>query len=301
MIDSHSARQNIVVPMAFVVLSIVLMFIDRSASSNGKSPLKPAREIISYVLLDPIRKTIDIPFSVYSYVQSYLVSHNKLVDENKQLRQLTQIYSAREQKYRSILQENKRLRDLLQTEAMTTERFILANVITVDSNRFRQTVVVNKGSQNNVFEGQVAITGNSIYGQVISTTPTTSVIMQLTDPKHIIPVKNERTGTMALAVGTGEPNTLELTKTESTNDVHVGDVFLTSGLGQVFPPDFPVARVERVTYNPSDSFTTVRAKTIAQFSRTRELLLIWRDKDSDLLPPEGAIKKTKTKKPEGSQ
>ncbi len=113
----------------------------------------------------------------------------------------------------------------------------------------------------------------------MSTTTKTAVIIQLTDPKHIIPVRNVRTGTLALAVGTGEPDMLQLTKTESTNDVHVGDLFVTSGLGQVFPPDFPVATVEKVTYNPSDSFTTVKAKTVTSFNKTRELLLIWRDSD----------------------
>ena len=59
-------------------------------------------------------------------------------------------------------------------------------------------------------------------------------------------------------------------------DIQTGDKFVSSGLGQLFPPDFPVAIVDSVAYNPGDSFMRVKAQSLTDFSKTREILMIWR-------------------------
>jgi rod shape-determining protein MreC len=59
-------------------------------------------------------------------------------------------------------------------------------------------------------------------------------------------------------------------------DIQTGDEFVSSGLGQLITPDFPVPKVSSVAYNPVDSFMKVKARALADFTKTREILMIWR-------------------------
>jgi rod shape-determining protein MreC len=186
------------------------------------------------------------------------------------------VYAARDQKYHSIARENKRLRNQLSATPAVREKFTLAEILSVSSNPFSRTVVIKKGTNQGIFVGQVALAGNNIYGQVESVTPTSAMVIQLTDVRHDIHVRNSRTGLGALASGTGKFNQLELKHVETSMDIQTGDVFVSSGLGQLFPPDFPVAEVTTVAYNPGDSFMKVKARSLADFTKTREILMIWR-------------------------
>ena len=107
-------------------------------------------------------------------------------------------------------------------------------------------------------------------------------MVQLSDPNHTIPVYNPRTGETALAVGTGKTNTVELTGIEH-EIVHIGDLYLSSADGEVFPRDFPVATVKEKRYdNQGSTDPIVLATTATDYNRARELLLIWQIKNGQV-------------------
>ncbi len=257
----------------FVFLSVLLL------TADHKRAIPAARTALNIVTY-PLKVLVDIPYSTTYTLTRFFTSHKKLSQENEELRRLVNIYSARDQKYRSIAAQNQRLRESLKTAKMFDESFLLANILEVDTDRFHHRVTINKGTQDLVFEGQIALFGNSIYGQVISTSPHSATVMQITDPKHSTPVRNARTNETALAVGTGKTNTVSLEHIENLEDVKTGDLYISSGLGRLFPPDFPVAVVQKKHYNPADSLTTVTAQTVTDFKRSRELLLIWQARNT---------------------
>lgn len=235
-------------------------------------PLRTALKVISY----PLEYAVDLPYRITNSTKEFFTVHQKLSTDNRELRTLVGVYAARDQKYHSIARENQRLRNQLSATPAVREKFTLAEILSVSSNPFSRTVVINKGTNEGIFVGQVALAGKYIYGQVESVTPNSANIIQLTDARHIIHVRNIRTGLGALATGTGKFNQLELKHVETSMDIQTGDIFVSSGLGQLFPPDFPVAQVNNVAYNPGDSFMRVKAMSLADFTKTREILMIWR-------------------------
>ena len=258
--------------IAFVIVSISLLVADY------RNLLPAARTGLSIVIY-PLQVLVDLPYTTTKNISLFFRSHKRLSAENKELRRLVTIYSARDQKYRSIAGQNQRFRELLQTAEAFNESYLLSSILNVDTDRFERTATINKGTQDGAFEGQIALSSNSIYGQVIHASPYSSTVMQLSDPKHTIPVRNARTNEPALAVGTGEKNIVRLEHIKDVDNVKSNDLYVSSGLGLLFPSDFPVAVVQKKEYNPADSLTTVTAKTVTDFIRTRELLLIWQAKD----------------------
>jgi len=253
------------------LLSGTLMVLDY----RGASTLTPVRSAFT-MLLYPLQYTVDLPYRGATFTKEFFSKHSEMSGQNRELRTLINVYAARDQKYYSIAEENQRLRTQLKAVPAVREKFTLSEILSVSSDPFRQDVVINKGIKEGLFIGQVALAGKNIYGQVKSVTANSAVVMRLTDVKHAIPVRNNRTGEGALAVGSGKDNILELKNIESHIDVQAGDIFFSSGLGQLFPADFPVAVVRSVAYNPGDSFRKVKAQTLADFTKTREILMIWR-------------------------
>ncbi len=58
------------------------------------------------------------------------------------------------------------------------------------------------------------------------------------------------------------------------SDVRVGDLLVTSGLGERFPAGFPVAEVTGVERPAGAAFMIVEAAPLASLDRGREVLLV---------------------------
>jgi rod shape-determining protein MreC len=59
------------------------------------------------------------------------------------------------------------------------------------------------------------------------------------------------------------------------SDLKQGDLLLSTGMGGVFPPGYPVAEVTRVERNSKATFAIVEARPTAALDRDREVLLAW--------------------------
>jgi rod shape-determining protein MreC len=92
-----------------------------------------------------------------------------------------------------------------------------------------------------------------------------------------IPVQINRTGVRTIAVGQGQTGSLLLPYLPRNADVVEGDLLVSSGLGGVFPPGYPVARVSEVRQDPAEPLLAVSATPLAQLDRDPEVLLVWFD------------------------
>ena len=75
-------------------------------------------------------------------------------------------------------------------------------------------------------------------------------------------------------------------------DIQPDDVLVSSGLGEIYPPGYPVAVVTAVERNIAESFMNIEARPMSHLGRDREVLLLWptqlkaSDHDSDAMVEE---------------
>lgn len=255
--------------MLFALLSLVIMVADYRKEHTQN--LHTALNILTY----PFQLIVDFPSKVTTGVGNFFTTHKTLAGDNHHYRKQIEFYAAQQQMFQSIKLENEALRRQLKSKDKIYNKFSMADILNIATDNFRHETTINSGSLANVFVGQPVLTEGNIYGQVIEVAPFTATIMQLTDTNHAIPVRNKRNGMRALAVGTGNVNTLELEAIAANADIRKGDVFISSGLGKLFPPDYPVAEVTEVEYEPGDPFVTVTAQTFSNYDMTRHVLLVW--------------------------
>ena len=264
--------------MVLVLCALTLMAVD-NRNSQALSPIRTVANMLAY----PLLYAVDFPVNLYKKVFEFLEDQVQLVDENAALQQQVQLYSAQQQNMTSIEQENARLRNLLNTNDRAGYSFSMGEVLGVASERVGGLVTLDKGTRDGVKPQQVILAGNYIYGQVLDVTPIQATVMQLIDRGHTIPVRNQRTGERALASGQGRGMPLEISNLPAYSQVKEGDIFVSSGLGGLFPADFPVAKVipNGVEFKPGDPFITVKAGPLVDYENVREVLLLWKKDTAD--------------------
>ncbi len=262
------SRGTTIQAVLLAIISIALMFVDQRFNH-----LEVVRSNIS-LALTPLRYLVSLPAHTGNWASEWFTSFQDLLNENSDLRADSRILNARLQKMQVLQAENTRLRNLLGSSAKVADEVIVAELLSVDQNPYRQLIEINKGTLDGVEIGQAVIDAYGVMGQVIHVNQHTSTTILISDPEHAIPVQFIRNGTRSVAFGNGSSDQLELRYLPATADVRVNDELVTSGLGGRFPADYPVATVVAITEDLINGFVSVLVKPQARLDSSREVLII---------------------------
>jgi len=254
--------------MTYILLAIVLMFMDQRGHYVPR--IRSAMELA----FEPLFHVVGWPAEVLQSLDEHTRSHNDLVSENQQLQQQLLTTSASVQTQAALQQENQRLRNLLEATEGRDYHFQFAEMIRVDLDPFSHKVWIDRGADEGVTVGQAVIDGLGIIGQVEDVHLHYSTVRLISDPDHALPVQINRTGLRTVAFGSAGTDHLLMPNVPLQADVSPGDMVVTSGLGDRFPPGFPVGEVERVQRDSGVTFAVVYVRPFAALDRGREVLLI---------------------------
>jgi rod shape-determining protein MreC len=259
----------------FVVLSIVLMTVD-----HKKNHLESVRSILS-TLVYPLQYVVNLPLAATHWLSESVVTRQKLMDENTRLNEEHLKLNSRLQRFAILEEENKRLRELLESSVELRERVLVAELIEVELEPYRQQIVINKGLNQGAYDGQPIVDAGGIMGQIIHVGPFSSTVLLITDPTHALPVQINRNGLRAIAVGRGQNGVLSLQHLPTNADIREGDLIVSSGLGHRFPRGYPVGTISEIALIPGEPFAEVSVMPSAKLGSSREVLLVWPYEDQN--------------------
>lgn len=249
-----------------VILSVALLFANKR--------LEPMRDSLASVL-SPMQYVATAPGALFDWGAENLATLNMLKKQNQALMRQQLLMSERLQRFEHLRQENERLRALLGSPLHMDAKKMVAEVVEVASDPFHQYVVINHGSKDGVFVGQPVVDAQGVVGQIVEVNALTSRVLLISDPKQGIPVRLTRNDVRVIANGNGELDQLDLKYVAKSTDIKVGDLLVTSGLGNRFPEGYPVARVISINRDDGQNYLKVIAQPMAALDRIRYLLLIW--------------------------
>jgi rod shape-determining protein MreC len=252
------------------LLSICIMFAD---SRFGY--LERVRYGLGYVTT-PVYWVADIPTRISFWIDDVFVSRSDLLVENERLREDLLVAQRELQLLESLASENSRLLDLREATQVIAGEVMPAEIINVSPDPYSKRILINKGSEDGVFLGQALLDAKGLMGQVDEVLPFSAWVLLITDSHHITPVEVNRNGERALARGSRSTvSELELEFVTQTQDMKAGDLLVSSGMGQVYPKNYPVAEVTSVYSDPGQDFATVKARPLAQLASTRHVMLVF--------------------------
>ena len=225
------------------------------------------------VLSHPLQQAAAMPMQALGRLSEYFALQERLVRENEELRAKVLENSAAAQELKLMRVEQEKLRSLSAARARH-EGGILGEVLYTARNPFTRKLVVDKGVMEGVVAGMPVIDGTGVVGQVTTVGTFAAEVTLVTEKDQSVPVMLVRNGLRAVAVGSGKDGSIDVPFMPVSADVQAGDVFVTSGIDQTYPPGLVVAQVTTVEKNAARVFARIAARPAAGVENHRYVMLL---------------------------
>ena len=247
-------------------------------------------------LVSPLQYMANTPKQLLTWASENITTRKHLIEENQQYKINELKLTQKLLELDIVKAENNRLRSLLASPLRVTTKKMVAEILSVNNDPYSHQIVINRGANDGVYEGQPVLDEKGIVGQVLHLGTTTSRVLLITDLTNAIPVRIKRNGIRLIATGSGNIDRLTHNFVPHSTDIRQGDLLVTSGLGGKFPEGYPVARVTLVDQDESRPFAHVISKPVAEIDRLRYLLLLWPEKKTTIFASKPKTKKHTVKK-----
>ncbi len=201
----------------------------------------------SHISSIPENKIQEIIADIRSHLNIYENYQKKIIKEENidQIKLLNNFLTA----------ENKKLRELID-ESISSEE-IFAKVLIDKNSPYLKSVVLNKGTKDNVKIGMAVVDEVYLVGQIIEVNFTNSRALLLSDLNSKIPSVLEPDDIQAVVSGTGGNfGIIEHTQEDYKDILENKDVIVyTSGLGGLFKPGIPIGKIDKNSLGKIDFFS----------------------------------------------
>lgn len=201
--------------------------------------------------------------------------------ENSNLKVQNAEIIARLQEMAELQEENKRLSLLLDFKQKSKMTLVAAKVMSRDIIPDHNTFQINKGTLHGLKSGQAVITVDGAIGHVFRPQETTAHVLLLTDRYSVLDGIVSRSRARGSVEGRNSTN-LILRHVEKSEDVKVGDTIVTSGLDNIFPKGFPIARVTHVEDKAYSVSLKVDLEPIVEPRKVEEVFIVINAAEEDL-------------------
>ena len=176
-------------------------------------------------------------------------------------------------KYQEAVLENKRLKELLKLLESRQQYIAAARVLSRGTDQWSHTLVLDKGQKDGVSKDMSAITPKGFAGKTFNVTGSYSKLLLLTDINFSAAVRLQESRKEGVISGTGTRKVI-LKYIPYEDELKVGDIVITSGLDQLFPPGIPVGFVSKIDKQGTAHFQYIEVTPYVDDSKMEEVLII---------------------------
>ena len=154
-----------------------------------------------------------------------------------------------------IQNENRELKELINDYVSTSDK-ILAKIIVDHESPFLKSIIINKGSKDNIKIGTNIYDQSYLVGRVIEVNYKTSRVLLLSDLNSNVPVTIAPQNIQAIVTGTGDNyGQIKYIKDGLSEEIEEESIIYTSGTGAIFKSGIPIGTLEIIKENSSYEFS----------------------------------------------
>ena len=154
-----------------------------------------------------------------------------------------------------IQNENRELKELINDYVSTSDK-ILAKIIVDHESPFLKSIIINKGSKDNIKIGTNIYDQSYLVGRVIEVNFKTSRVLLLSDLNSNVPVTIAPQNIQAIVTGTGDNyGQIKYIKDGLSKEIEEESIIYTSGTGAIFKSGIPIGTLQIIKENSSNEFS----------------------------------------------
>lgn len=187
--------------------------------------------------------------TVFSYLEEPLSNvrvYRQALKTNTYLRKQNVLLLDELSRLRAAEQRNEQLRELLQFSSESNLSLYPVQIVGKELNQVTNSLTVDAGKEEGITNGMPMVSSEGLVGKVILTANGYSQIMPYYNTLFKVSAKLQQSNAYGIVSWDGESKTeLELNYVPQTTVVDTGEVVVTSGYSNQFPPDIPIGKVLR--------------------------------------------------------
>lgn len=261
---------------AIVLLALAVPFWFLRASMRNPNQLSgPDRVIVKLAapiqfLAATVARGVSNIIGDYVYLVDVKEDNRNLASQNARLRE-------RAHKLEALEDENRRLRRLLELRQNLRADVVSAQVTGKNTNEFFRVLRISLDREaREIGPNLPVLAQDGVVGTTLKSSGDTVDVRLVVDAGTGVDVMVQRTGARGFARGTGDESkySCQVQYMERTDEVEVGDLLVTSGMGRRFPKGIPVGTVTQVIKRDFGVYQQVFASPSVDFSRLEEVLIV---------------------------
>jgi len=223
-------------------------------------------------------------YEVSSAVSSTVLSISELTTLRREYAELSGRIARYEQLERTsadIRQENNRLREQLGFSQSLRYQHIPAELIGRDPNNLFSAFVINKGTRAGVAIDMPVIAYQNgvqgLVGKVVQAGAFESLVMPLYDESCFVSSRLAESRYEGIVEGQGSfdiPLLMRFIGKRARDEINIGDVVVSSGMGGIYPPGVSIGRVTGINYQETEISMEVELDSTIDFSRLEYMFVI---------------------------
>ncbi len=228
------------------------------------------------ILIDsfaPIQTSVtSVRTQVSSFFDHYLANisaSRKNVDLRKRVGDLENSING----FEELEKENKRLKDLLQFGQGIGYKKILAQVVAWDASSDFRVIRINKGLSNGVRLQSPVVTSQGLVGYIYRLTDHFADILTVLDNNNRVDGLIQRVRAHGIVEGFNNEKSI-MKYVSRAEPIILGDVVITSGLGNIYPKGIHVGTVSRIERESYGITQNVEITPAVDFGRLEEVVIL---------------------------
>ncbi len=253
----------------FIIGAVLFLL---SSNSDLGPTWNPAEQFVIEITA-PFQKLIK---QTTKSTEELWLNYFRLVDvhhENTQLKNEIHALKMANSRYRELLATQERLEELLQFKQTINRPVLAAQVIGRDPTGWFKSVIIDKGKWAGLRLDMPVVNAFGVVGRVVSVSSNYAKVLLIIDQNSAVDCLVQRSRDRGMLKGLMS-EICKLDYVAKSNDITVGDIVVTSGLGGVFPKGLPVGRILDVKEISGELFKDIKIRTAVDFSKLEEVLVI---------------------------
>ncbi len=178
--------------------------------------------------------------STFSEISEYTTFFNKYKINKEELNQ----FKSKNISNEIILNENKELKELINNYVSSSDK-LLAKIIVDHDSPFLKSIIINKGSKDDIKIGTNIYDQSYLVGRVIEVNYKSSRVLLLSDLNSNVPVTIAPQNIQAIITGIGDNNgKIKYIKDGLSEKLENDSIVYTSGTGAIFKSGIPIGKLK---------------------------------------------------------
>jgi len=224
---------------------------------------KASDEIRGYAhdLLLPLYKTVEVPGKFIKKVLYIWQTNQELRKKISSVEEDNEKLELINSQLKDLTRRNQELNLVWESVQIDKQAYLLGQKMKLSSNPIKPVLILDVNDPNSLLlANQPVLSKEGIIGRVRSLGLRSVEVMLSQDPQSLIPVISSESRLHSILKGHGLERKGQLINVKKTATFKKGEELYSSGLGEVFPPNYLVGRIINVEDKPDDEFLNIEVE-----------------------------------------